>query len=192
MGRVNGDTCAVDMTFVVDGTLVVDMTRCTGCQTCRVACRDRAQFPDDVDLLRVEALEGGAYPMPTLAYRIVHCFHCAEPPCADVCPVGAIVGSTDCLVTLDATACTGCGSCIDACPFEAIVMLAEGVVAKCDGCQDEVAQGSNPTCVRACPMRALSLAGRDVRVETQGRVADQSFDHHNVGPAVLFLRKRPR
>jgi anaerobic dimethyl sulfoxide reductase subunit B (iron-sulfur subunit) len=186
VGQVNGNAGTDSMTFVVD------MTRCTGCQACQIACRDRAPFPDDVDLLRVEAQEGGAYPTPALSYRVVHCFHCTQPPCEDSCPVGAIARDGDGLVALDSTQCTGCGACIDACPFEAVVMLAEGVTAKCDGCADQLAQELDPICVRACPMRALSVTRGATRVEAEGKASDESFDHHTVGPSVLFLRSRPR
>jgi hypothetical protein len=64
----------------IDGTLTrppsphftVDLARCIGCKTCAVACQDRAGLPDDLDWLRVETHEGGAYPTPTLSYRVVH------------------------------------------------------------------------------------------------------------------------
>ncbi len=178
------------------GTFVIDLARCPGCQTCRVACRDRAPFADDADLLRVEVHEGGAYPDTTLMYRVVHCFHCAKPACADVCPTQAISRQENGLVALDENACIGCGACVEACPFGAIAMLAEGVAAKCDGCYDELAQGWDPTCVRACPMRALRYepvaseclsgnASEDTRLTLGSRVcAGQRHRHQQPGRVV--------
>jgi Fe-S-cluster-containing dehydrogenase component len=168
---------------------VVDMASCTGCYACSVACKDRAGLPDGLDLLRVEAHEAAAYPNPSLYYRVIHCFHCEQPPCVEVCPTDAISKAEDGLVSLDAEECIGCGECIQACPFDAIVMLPDNVAAKCDGCADEVASGWQPTCVRACPMRALRYEpASDTKFEN--RIRDAEFNDHSIGPAVMYLRRQ--
>jgi anaerobic dimethyl sulfoxide reductase subunit B (iron-sulfur subunit) len=164
----------------------IDLARCTGCQACSIACKDRAGLPDDLDWLRVEEHEEGAYPHPIVTYRVSHCFHCAEPPCVYVCPMGALVKSQD-GVQLKADLCVACGTCIEVCPFAAIVMRPEGVASKCDGCADEVAQGWAPTCVRACPMRALGLV-QDNSALPENRVQDDFYDC-GIGPAVRYLRR---
>ena len=61
-----------------------------------------------------------------------------------------------------------------------------GVASKCDGCADETARGWDPTCVRACPMRAL---GWGADGEKPGRVADEAFDDHGIGPSVIYWRR---
>jgi anaerobic dimethyl sulfoxide reductase subunit B (iron-sulfur subunit) len=182
----------------------IDLARCTGCQTCSVACKDRAGLPDDLDWLRVEEHEGGAYPHPTLYYRVSHCFHCAQAPCIGVCPTGALgrpgalgqpgaPGQPEGWVQIDAGLCIACGACIEACPLGAIVMRPEGVASKCDGCADEVARGWGPTCVRACPMRALGYAaeGRSPAdgALPENRVQDDVLYDRQIGPAVLYLRR---
>ena len=165
----------------------VDLARCTGCQACSIACKDRAGLPDDLDWLRVEAREGGTYPAPSLTYRVTHCFHCAEPSCVAACPTGAITRQEDGWVQIDAGSCDACETCVDACPFATIVMWPEGVAAsKCDGCADEVARGWEPTCVRACPMRALGYGAGEL---PEGRAVDRAFDDHGIGPAVLYVRR---
>ena len=116
----------------------IDLARCTGCQTCRVACQDRADLGDDVDLLRIEREERGAYPAVQLTYRVVHCFHCADPACLPVCPVDAIEHTALGLVSLDGARCIGCGACITACPFGAIAMGPAGTAVKCDGCPEQL------------------------------------------------------
>jgi anaerobic dimethyl sulfoxide reductase subunit B (iron-sulfur subunit) len=165
---------------------IVDLARCTGCQTCSVACKDRAGLPDDLDWLRVEAHEGGTYPTSTLTYRVMHCFHCAEPACVEVCPTGATAVRENGWVQIDPDLCVACEACIEACPFSTVVLSPEGVASKCDGCADEVDRGWGPTCVRACPMRALDYGARAAAGK---RVEDPEFEDHGIGPSVLYLRR---
>jgi anaerobic dimethyl sulfoxide reductase subunit B (iron-sulfur subunit) len=173
---------------VNDRHFVIDLALCTGCQACSIACKDRAGLPDHLDWLRVEAHEGGIYPNPSLTYRVMHCFHCAEPPCVTACPSDGLVRGEDGWVQLDAASCDACEACIDACPFAVIVLHAEGIVSKCDGCDDEVQRGWDPTCVRACPMRALDYAPLAGAL-SDNRVKDPEFEDHGIGPAVLFVRR---
>jgi len=170
---------------LVAQVFLIDMARCTGCDACAIACRDRANLLDGPGLLRIERIDGGAYPHPTLSYRPSHCFHCAEPPCADVCPTDAIVRGDDGLVRLYEDACIGCGNCVDACPLGAIVSRADGTVTKCDACEDELARGWNPTCVRACPMRALSIVDANAPLPLR-RMLDGAFDDKGIGPRVRY------
>jgi Fe-S-cluster-containing dehydrogenase component len=169
---------------------VIDLARCTGCQTCAVACRDRAGTPDGMALLRVETTESGTYPNPNLTHRVLHCFHCGRPACVDACPTGALWKRTDGLVALEPGQCTGCGECLGACPFHALVLLSTGVAAKCDGCADEIAVGWDPTCVRSCPMRALAYLA-PTTLPREGRVPDPAFTDYGVEPAAMYLC-RPR
>lgn len=165
---------------------IVDMASCTGCGTCSIACKDRSGLPDELDFLRVESHEEGIYPKPTLCYRVVHCFHCEQPACVEACSAEAISKGEDGLVVINAAECVGCGNCIEACPFDAIVMLPEDMAAKCDGCADEIAKGWVPTCVRACPMRALRYEQTE-GVKLEKRSIDTDFKDYGISPAVLYL-----
>ena len=164
----------------------IDLGRCVGCHACRIACKDRANLPDNVDLLRVTAEESGTYPTPTLRYRVSHCFHCEDAPCVPACPEGALARRADGLVTLDGARCTGCGACLAACPLGAIVIGADGVVAKCDACVDETAAGLSPTCVRACPLRALEFEAEDRAATRAGRVRQVGYPGHDARPRVRY------
>lgn len=173
-----------------DRVFVIDEGSCTGCHACEIACKDRAGLPDDLDFVRVEEHVTGCAPNVDLFFRVTHCFHCSEPPCVDVCPTGAMHVADRGLVSVDSDACVGCGACAGVCPFDAIVTLPDGTAAKCGGCADEVAAGWGPTCVRACPMRALDYAPAP-KVLPDRRIADPDFEDSGIRPSVLYLR-RPR
>ena len=167
----------------------VDLATCTGCFVCSVACRDRAGLSDALDPLRVEEHETGVFPETGLYFRVIHCFHCAEPPCVEACPSEGISKGEDGLVTIEEEKCEGCGECVEACPFDAIVVDSDGTAVKCDGCADEIARGWETTCVRSCPMRALRYGPSDT-VSFENRVRDADFDDRGIGPAVLYLRRQ--
>jgi anaerobic dimethyl sulfoxide reductase subunit B (iron-sulfur subunit) len=176
---------------VTKQAFAIDLERCTGCQTCAVACQDRARRPDHTSWLWVQECEVGRYPSPRLSYRPTHCYHCAKPACAAACPTSAIVKEKDGLVQIDRELCTRCGACVQACPFSAIATESDGIVSKCDGCADEIAAGSVPTCVRACPMRAMGYLAIEA-LPPAGRVADPDFDDRGIGPAVVYLIRAPK
>jgi len=81
----------------------------------------------------------------------IACHQCENPPCAAVCPVGAIRKLRSGLVEVDAARCIGCGACVEACPFGAITVV-NGKAVKCDLC------GGDPACVKQCMPGALKLA----------------------------------
>lgn len=166
---------------------VVDLASCTGCYACSIACKDRAGLPDALDFLRVEEQESGTFPSVDLHFRVIHCFHCAEPPCVEACPSDGIHKEANGLVIMDEEQCTGCSQCVEACPFDAIVQFTGGKAAKCDGCADEIAVGWSPTCVRACPMQALRYEPTS-NTQFPKRTPDLDFDDHGIGPAVQYLR----
>lgn len=168
---------------------VIDIERCTGCNACSIACKDRSGLPDDLDFLRVERIESGLYPDVDMYYRIIHCFHCEKPPCVDNCPTGAISKKKDGFIHLNVDNCNNCGTCKDVCPFDSIIELPEGFHSKCDGCYDEVTKEWDPTCVRACPMRALSFKPiNEVDLATHRIVKD--FRDCGIRPSVVNLRNK--
>ena len=168
---------------------IVDVGRCTGCNACSIACKDRAGLPDDLDFLRVERIESGLYPNVVMYYRIVHCFHCEKPPCIDACPTGAISKKDDGYIHLSVETCNNCGSCKDVCPFDSIIELPAGFHSKCDGCYNEITKGWNPTCVRACPMRALSFKPIN-EVDLAPHRVEKEFRDSGIGPSVMYLRRK--
>lgn len=144
-----------------------DNTRCTGCRTCMLACKDYRDLDADRTFRRVIDYEGGSCELApdntvtqdVFAYHIsLSCNHCNQPACTKVCPTGAMHKDDLGLVWPDTTKCIGCGYCTIACPYHA-PRIDEDLKrsSKCDGCRERVARGLTPICVEACPLRALDF-----------------------------------
>ena len=70
--------------------LVIDLDRCSGCDSCVVACK----FENNVTLgnywCRVDAIgPTGKHPDIEMYWMPVHCQQCENSPCVSVCPTGA-------------------------------------------------------------------------------------------------------
>lgn len=136
-----------------------DQTRCAGCKTCQVACKDKNRLEVGTVLREVRTYQVGTFPAVKMYHFSAACNHCEVPACKDVCPVGAITKSEeDGTVIIDHEKCIGCSSCANACPF-AVPQIDEktGLAHKCDGCAELRALGYLPSCVEACPYRALDF-----------------------------------
>ena len=145
-----------------------DSTRCTGCRTCEMACKDYNDTTTEFNYRKVYDYEGGEWTTNedgscTCSAFVYHvslgCQHCDDPACTHVCPTGAMHKDPETgLVSVDADKCIGCGYCHMACPYNVPeVDRSQGHSVKCDGCADRVAAGKNPMCVDACPLRALDF-----------------------------------
>jgi phenylacetyl-CoA:acceptor oxidoreductase subunit 1 len=100
-------------------TMVADLRRCVGCQTCTAACKHVNATPPDVQWRRVLDMEFGEYPDVRRAFVPVGCQHCDDPPCLHVCPTLATKQRADGVVTIDYDLCIGCAYCAVACPYQA-------------------------------------------------------------------------
>lgn len=86
------------------------------------------------------------------------CNQCENPPCVQVCPVGATYQTPDGVVLIDRTWCIGCGYCVMGCPygvrfFHPVYKAAE----KCNFCYHRISQGMKTACVEACPFGARKI-----------------------------------
>ena len=173
---------------------MVDLSRCTNCGTCIIACRDRAADTAIPPFIRVEEELKGEPPNLTLNFRMVHCFHCSEPACLAACPCEAIGKDGAGYVQIDGEVCTGCGECMHTCPYEAIVFSPAGTAAKCDGCSDEIEQDRDPVCVRACPMRALDFNTLTALISSYGpgETLEDLPDRDITEPAMVFKARRKK
>lgn len=161
----------------------VDVDKCIGCNRCVEACKAENGVPEEPFYFRtwIERYEIRAdgevtvkcistlTPEQRLAEQNVPvdpnvvrtffvpklCNQCANPPCVQVCPVGATFQTRDGVVLVDADRCIGCRYCIQACPYGARYLNPQTRTAdKCTFCYHRVTRGLLPACVEVCPTEA--------------------------------------
>jgi formate dehydrogenase iron-sulfur subunit len=187
--------------------ILVDVTKCTGCERCVDACvdehgldpvkaqADRAVTKDGLSenrLLSVPKVEEGRFVR-------LSCMHCLEPSCVSACLVGGITKSPDGPVVYDPDKCIGCRYCMLACPFHIPRYEWSRPVPymqKCDMCAERQGEGLAPACVDACPHEALRFGDRNVLLREAHAVIAQEparyFDrvwgeHEFGGTSVLYV-----
>lgn len=156
--------------------MVFDLAKCDGCKKCTESCQAMHFTEPDREWIKVfkmkDAETTAAYFMPK------PCFHCDNPPCTKVCPVGATFKRQDGIVLIDDDRCIGCRSCMAACPYstrffnwsepmqpDAVAHITyspehgfprqRGTTEKCDFCPHMIRDGKMPACVNGCPMNAI-------------------------------------
>jgi len=142
-----------------------DASRCVGCFSCQVACKQENDLPPTADCTpgttgpawrKVIKIETGEYGSESIDYLSVSCLHCSDAPCIKECPTSAIIKrAEDGIVIIDRNKCTGCKLCMQVCPWGALQVGEDGVVQKCNLCLPRLEQGKEPACVTACPTKAL-------------------------------------
>lgn len=134
--------------------LQISPEKCIGCRSCELACalaNDQELSPGKTRISVVsftDANQGLPYHLPST------CRQCADAPCLESCPAGAIVRSKDSLhvVAIDYEHCIQCGQCVTACPFGAMyVDERRQIPFKCALCSGE------PACVSLCPAEAITF-----------------------------------
>src|SRR5512140_839163 len=162
--------------------MLVDLTRCIGCDACTVACKQENGTPMDTFFARVLNVEVGTYPSVERLYVPVRCNHSDDAPCPKGCPNKAIVRRPDGIVLVDQDRCRGTGACVSACPYGNIILsdadkwylkaepyeeefvkprLKPQVARKCTYCAHRVDDGLDPACVVACPTTARIFGDLD-------------------------------
>lgn len=148
--------------------LVLDPALCTGCRTCMVVC---STYNNDGEAsMELARLTVPRHPFNStweqtrpVNYEPRPCLQCADAPCVNACPVGAIQtdhkSGTNARV-IDENACIGCKKCIDAC--ESVYELPRiqfdpkrSKAIKCHLCS------GNPQCVSWCPNHAINFVSAE-------------------------------
>lgn len=135
---------------------VIDNRKCIGCHACSTACKAENEVPLGVYRTWVKYVETGAYPDTRRHFQVTRCNHCANPPCARICPTEAMYQRSDGIVEFDNSVCIGCKACMQACPYDAIYIDPDsGTAAKCHYCAHRTDIGLEPACVVVCPEHAI-------------------------------------
>ena len=126
---------------------------CTGCMSCAVVCSERQTGMSAPSRSRIQII------VDPLGGDLVakYCRQCKKAHCAEACPEDAIQYDETLRAWLvDEELCTGCGLCVDACPFEAMRLdMSADMAVKCDLCMGAT------RCVEVCPAKALTVQGHE-------------------------------
>ncbi|MDY3980867.1 4Fe-4S dicluster domain-containing protein [Paraeggerthella sp. LCP19S3_G8] len=169
---------------MTEKAILFDSSRCSACRGCQVACKMWNNLPStlekngnpwtgsyqspmdlngDTRLLISFHEEAGGDKGVMWSFGRRSCQHCADAPCATICPGGALAKDEETgFVSVDESKCIGCQYCKSACPFD--VPRYHGPnskINKCTGCLDRVEQGMQPACVTTCQPEALKFGDRE-------------------------------
>ena len=157
----------------------IQIDKCIGCGSCVEACKNENNVPREPFFFRTwveryiirkngeavvqnidERLRGSrdvisekelmrSFFVPKL------CNQCDNPPCVQVCPVGATFMTGDGVILVDNERCIGCRYCIQACPYGARYIHPDTMTAdKCTFCYHRLTREMLPACVEVCPTQA--------------------------------------
>jgi Fe-S-cluster-containing dehydrogenase component len=155
----------------------IQVDKCIGCARCVEACKEENGVPKEPFFFRtwveryiipkegetivqnVSLKNGNVDPMEKDILRSFFvpklCNQCDNPPCVQVCPVGATFKTEDGVVLIDDNRCIGCRYCVQACPYGARYIHPEKQTAdKCTFCYHRITKGLLPACVEVCPTQA--------------------------------------
>jgi formate dehydrogenase iron-sulfur subunit len=115
------------------------------------------------------------------------CKHCANAPCQEACPTGAIIRTEFDTVYVQQDICNGCGYCVVACPFGVIARdeLGDHRAHKCTLCYDRLKDGMEPACAKACPTQSI-VFGEVEQLKIQARERLGLLQQRGVEEAQLY------
>ncbi len=167
--------------------MVIDLAKCANVRKCITSCQDGHYLPKEIEYMKVYLLQDSERTAPYWFPK--PCYHCDNPLCVSVCPVGATYKRTDGIVLVDTDRCIGCKFCMTGCPYSARVFAwkhddeyespvqynpensvpgQEGTVSKCVFCADRLRENKLPYCVEACPMGVIYFGDIDEDAVTNG------------------------
>ena len=197
--------------------VLVDLTKCIGCESCVVACKLWNKLPyhakhtvkrqendlDDthwtvVQKKRVAAENGKEY----TRFVKKQCMHCLEPACASACFSKALRVDENHAVVYYPDLCVGCRYCMLACPYDVPRYQWEEplpLITKCQLCSDRLKEGELPAGVGACPTGTLTYGNREALLRKAHAIIDSDSRYVNYvygekelgGASWLYISDQP-
>ena len=154
--------------------MVIDVSKCTGCYSCFIACKDEHcgnDFPPYAASqpnmghfwMRIIESERGKYPKVKADFIAVPCMHCEKAPCVEAAEDNAVYRRPDGIVIIDPKKAKGQKDIVKSCPYRVIYWNEEkGIPQKCTFCAHLLDDGwKEPRCVEVCPAGALTFGDLD-------------------------------
>ena len=152
--------------------ILVDVTKCTGCEKCVAACIEKNDLNLEKSFFDRETSRDGLSADRLLSIKKIDpgrfarfsCMHCTDPACVSACIVGGITKTKEGPVIYDPVKCIGCRYCMLACPFHIPRYEwsdTKPFMKKCNMCYDRIKENKQPACVQACPQKAIVFGERN-------------------------------
>jgi formate dehydrogenase iron-sulfur subunit len=162
-------------------SFLVDLTKCTACRGCQIACKQWKKLPGEktkntgshqnppdfsFNTLRVvrfseKEVEGKVQRF----FTPDQCRHCLEAPCktATNAPDAIVIDEqTGAVVYGPKTAKESFEAVVGICPYNVPRQDKKTkVMSKCDMCNDRVKAGKRPACVTSCPTGCMNFGDRE-------------------------------
>jgi Fe-S-cluster-containing dehydrogenase component len=97
--------------------MVIDLARCNNARKCITKCQEGHGLRPDQEFMKVLLMQDSKESSPYWFPK--PCYHCDQPACVKVCPVGATYKRQDGIVLIDNERCIGCKFCVAGCPYAA-------------------------------------------------------------------------
>lgn len=196
----------------------IDVSKCIGCGRCVEACKNENNVPREPFFFRtwveryrvlshgetivdspngaIDSFKNGQREGEILRAFFVPklCNQCDNPPCVQVCPVGATFKSPDGVILVDSDYCIGCRYCIQACPYGArFLHPVTRTAEKCTFCYHRLAKNLIPACVEACPTQARIFGDLEKKASPMARFKRMNRisvlkPAHNTEPKVFYTQ----
>lgn len=172
-------------------SILIDTTICTACRGCQVACKQWHDLP--AEKTRNMGSHQNPQDLSFLTYKLVRmtetvidnrlqwlffpdqCRHCTDAPCLETAYDETAVykdAATNAILYTKKTSALDADEIIGSCPYNIPRKGADGVISKCDMCNDRIHNGLKPACVTACPTGAMTFGDRsDILAFAEKRLA---------------------